>query len=117
MYRFYRQTYQGSALSGEEFNQFLARAEDYLRGLCSRYQVTGSEEDRAMALCAIADAMAYYDAARNGTGGLKYASVGSVSVSGKGVYGVVDISPAAQERELYRRAGRYLRIYRGAGNG
>ena len=114
MYRFYRQTYRGSALSGEEFNQFLARAEDYLQGLYNRYQVTGSEKARAMALCAVADAMAYYDAARNGEGGLRYASVGAVSVSGKGVYGAVDISPAAQERELYRRVSRYLQIYRGA---
>ena len=115
MYRFYRETYRGSGLSAEEFPQFLARAQDYLAGLKSRYVTQGDETAEKMALCALADAMAYYDAARNGQGGLRYASVGTVSVSGKGVYSAVDISPRAQERELYRRAGRYLQIYRGSG--
>ena len=115
MYRFYRESYRGSALSGEEFEAFIARSEDYLQGLEKRYQVTGDQKARQLALCAVADAMAYYDAARSGSGGLRYASVGSVSLSGKGVYSAVDISPAAQQRELYRRVGRYLNIYRGAG--
>ena len=115
MYRFYRETYHGSGLSREEFPRFFARAQDYLAQLKTTCTVQGSEEAEAMALCAIADAMAYYDAARNGQGGLRYASVGTVSVSGKGVYSAVDISPAAQQRELYRRAMRYLSIYRGCG--
>lgn len=113
MYTFYKSVYRGSALSPEEFPQLLARAQDYLAGLKSRYTVQGDERAESMALCAIAETMAYYDAARNGQGGLRYASVGTVSVSGKGVYSAVDISPKAQERELYRRAGRYLTVCRG----
>ena len=115
MYKFYREIYRGEGISAEAFPQLLARARDYLAGLKSRYTVTGDEKAESMALCAICDAMAYYDAARNGQGGLRYASVGTVSISGKGVYAAVDISPRAQERELYRRAGRYLTVYRGKG--
>ena len=70
---------------------------------------------RKMALCAMAEAIGYFDAAQNGQGGLRYASVGTVSVSGKGIYSQVDISAAAQEKELYRTASRYLQIYRGIG--
>ena len=114
MYTFYKEHYHGSVLEAEEFSEVLARAEDYLRGLSRRYRVEGSETDRSMALCAMAEAMAYFDGARNGQGGLRYASVGTVSMSGKGVYSAVDISPAAQERELIRAAERYLTIYRGA---
>lgn len=114
MYDFYQNTYRGSSLTPEEFPELLARAEDKLRGYEAHYQVTGDTAMRAMALCAMAEVLAYYDAARNGQGGLRYASVGTVSVSGKGIYTQVDINPKAQERELYRIAGTYLTIYRGA---
>lgn len=114
MYTFYKEQYCGSALESGEFPEALARAKDYLQGLSHRYRVEGSERDRNMALCAIAEAMSYFDGARNGQGGLRYASVGTVSMSGKGVYSAVDISPVAQERELFRAATRYLHIYRGA---
>ena len=114
MYTFYKEQYRGCGLAASEFPELLARARDYLQALERKFSVTGSETDRSMALCAIAEAMAYFDAARNGEGGLRYASVGTVSISGKGVYSAVDISPAAQERELFRAAARYLNIYRGA---
>ena len=112
MYEFYVNQYGGSSLSGEEFHQMLARAEDRLRRYERSFRVSGTPEDRAMALCAMAECMAYFDAARNGRGGLRYASVGTVSVSGKGVYGSLEISPQAEERELYRCAGEYLTICR-----
>ena len=69
-----------------------------------------------MALCALAETMSYFDAAQNGKGALRYASVGSVSISGKGIYNMLDISPGAQEKEMYRVAERYLEIYRGIRN-
>ena len=111
-FRFYREVYLGTALEEAEFPEAAARACDVLRGYERAYRVTGSEEDRAMAVCAMAEIMAYFDAAQNGQGGLRYAKVGSVSVSGKGIYSQVDISPKAQRRELYRAAGRYLDICR-----
>lgn len=114
MYTFYKEQYHGSTLEAGEFPEALARAGEYLNGLSRRYRVEGSEKDRKLAQCAIAEAMSYFDGARNGQGGLRYASVGTVSISGKGVYSAVDISPAAQERELFRAAARYLDIYRGA---
>ena len=118
MERFYREVYGGSSLSGEELTQLLRRAEEWLAGLGRYCRITGSEEERSKALCALADTLGYYDAAQNGQGALRYASAGSVSVSGKGIYSQLDISPEAQEKELYRVAGRYLDIYRGTvGNG
>ena len=112
MYEFYVNRYKGSSLSGEEFPEVLSRAEDRLKRYERDFRVSGTEDARKMALCAMAECMAYFDAARNGQGGLRYASVGTVSVSGKGVYGSLDISPKAEERELYRCAGEYLTICR-----
>ena len=112
-FRFYRQVYGGTALEEETFLEAAARAEDVLTGYERAYQVSGSETQRGKALCAMAEAIAYFDAAQNGQGGLRYAKVGSVSVSGKGIYSQVDISAKAQEKELYRTACRYLTIYRG----
>ena len=117
MYDFYLNTYHGTAISGAEFPELIARAEDKLASYERAYHVSGEETMRKMALCAMAEAIGYFDAAQNGQGGLRYASVGTVSVSGKGIYSQVDISPAAQEKELYRAASLYLTIYRGtAGN-
>ncbi len=113
MEAFYRDIYRGDSLSEEELGHLLARAEDWLKALERRYRVTGDNHSRKLALCALADALGYYEAAQNGQGALRYASAGTVSVSGKGIYTQLDIRPEAQERELYRIAGRYLEIYRG----
>ena len=112
---FYRNTYGGSALEGQQLTEALKRAEDMLACYERSYTVTGSETARKMALCAMAEAIAYFEGAENGEGGLRYASVGTVSVSGKGIYSPVDISPEAQSRELYRCAATYLDICRGVG--
>lgn len=116
MERFYQDVYGGTALEGEELTACAARAEDVLARFERAYRVAEAVPNgRKMALCAMAEAIAYFEAAQNGRGGLRYASVGTVSVSGKGIYSAVDISPAAQERELYRCASTYLDIYRGTG--
>ena len=115
MYGFYVNQFGGSSISQEDFPELERRARDRLGRYERTYRVEGDENARKMAICAMAEAIAYYDAARNGEGGLRYASVGTVSVSGKGIYARVDISPAAQERELYRTAATYLDIYRGVG--
>lgn len=106
--------YGGRALEGAELSEALRRASDWLNRLERAYTVTEFVENgRKLALCAMADSMAYFAAAQNGRGGLRYASVGTVSVSGKGIYSPVDISPQAQERELMRCARTYLDVYRG----
>ena len=113
MYDFYLNTYCGTAIEAEDFPELMARAEDKLSCYERLYRVSGDETMRRMALCAMAEAIGYFDAAQNGQGGLRYASVGTVSVSGKGIYSQLDISPGAQEKELYRAASMYLTIYRG----
>ena len=112
MEEFYRDVYGGQMAQPEVY---LKRAQEKLRQLERSYSVTEAVTDgRKMAICAMAEAMEYFETAQNGRGGLRYASVGTVSVSGKGIYSAVDISPAAQEKELYRCAQVYLDIYRGA---
>ena len=113
MYEFYRNIYKGDGLEEPEFSRCITRAQEQLDRYKASFRVTGTQEAEMRALCAMAEAIAYFDAAQNGQGGLRYASVGTVSVSGKGIYSQVDISPAARERELYRCAGQYLQIYRG----
>ena len=117
MYAFYRDVYRGTAISEEDWPALEARARAQLERYKRTYRVRGSAAAEQNAVCAMAEAMDYFTAAQNGLGGLRYASVGSVSVSGKGIYTQVDISPAAQERELYRCAGLYLDICRGTGPG
>ena len=114
---FYEYTY-GGCVPAEEITVFLRRAEDQLKDYKRKYTVTAPEEgSEAMAICAMADALAYFTAAQNGTGGvISSASLGSVSVSySGGAAAVVDLSPKGQEKELYRCACRYLDIYRGVG--
>ena len=108
---FYKDVFGGGMAQPEAY---LRRAEDKLRQYERSYTVAEAVENgRKKAICAMAEAMEYFETAQNGRGGLRYASVGTVSVSGKGIYSAVDISPAAQERELYRCACVYLDIYRG----
>lgn len=115
-YEFYLQTYHGNAISAEEWSLFEARAAEQLARYKRIYTVTAPQENaEAMAICAMADALAYFAAAQNGAGGaVASASVGSVSVSYAGT-AAVDISPKAQAKELYRCACQYLEIYRGVG--
>lgn len=115
-FQFYQQTYRGTSLSPEEFQIFGKRASEQLARYKRIYTVTASDENaEAMAVCAMADALAYFCAAQNGSGGsVASASIGSVSVSYGGGQ-AVDCSPKAQERELLRCARLYLDIYRGVG--
>ena len=115
LYEFYTQVYGGTAMDQGVFSELIRRAMDQLARYKRCFRVSGDEQMEKMALCAMAEVMGYFDAAQNGQGGLRYASVGTVSVSGKGIYSQVDISPEAMERELYRAAGTYLDIYRGTG--
>ena len=113
---FYHDTYQGTALTSADWTFFGKRAEEQLTRYKRIYTVTAPEESaESMAVCAMADALAYFCAAQNGSGGsVTSASIGSVSVSYGGGQ-TVDCSPKAQERELLRCARLYLDIYRGVG--
>ena len=116
-YEFYRAKYMGDSIAEADFPRLIRRAGEALARYKRVYSVTAPEKDaEEMAACAMADALNYYDAALNGAGGaVSSASIGSVSVSYAGAASAVDLSMAAQERELYRCACRYLEIYRGCG--
>ena len=123
-YLFYLGTYRSvhalvnsGALSDQEWPEYCSRAEAQLARYKRIYTVTAPDENaEAMAVCAMADALAFFTAAQNGGNGgaVTSAAIGSVSVS-YGNNGAVDLSPKAQERELYRCARTYLDIYRGVG--
>lgn len=114
-YDFYANTYRGSSIPEADWNLFEKRADDQLRRFKRIYTVTAPDENaEAMAICAMADALAYITAAQNGNGGaVASASIGSVSVSYAGA--TVDLSSKAQAKELYRCASQYLDIFRGVG--
>lgn len=116
-YDFYLQNYKGCSIPVEDWWLLEARASEQLARFKRIYTVTGPESNsEALAVCAMADALAYFTAAQNGAGGVvSSASIGSVSVSYGGTQNAVDLSPKGQARELYRCASRYLDIYRGVG--
>ena len=115
-FNFYLNTYRGSSIPATEWTLFEKRAAEQLTRYKRIYTVTAPNEDaEAMAICAMADALAYFTAVQNGTGGaVASASIGSVSVNYAGV-SAIDASPKAQAKELYRCACQYLEIYRGVG--
>lgn len=108
-YAFYTGTYLGGSIPEADFSRLAKRAGEQLARYKRLYTVTAPGADSEnMAICAMADAMYYFEAAQNAP---QSASIGSVSSS----RGTVDISPKAQAAELYRCAALYLDIYRGCG--
>lgn len=116
-YEFYAANYMGDSIAEQDFPRLAKRAWDQLAQYKRIYEVTAPDEDaESMAICAMADTLAYFEAVQNGAGGsVSSASIGSVSVSYAGAGNTVDTSQAAQERELYRCACMYLDICRGCG--
>lgn len=115
-YGFYTDTYKGASIQPLDWDLFEKQAASQLDKYKRIYTVTAPKEhSEAMAVCAMADALAYFTAAQNGAAGtVNSASIGSVSVSYGSTSGV-DLSPKGQERELYRCACQHLDIYRGVG--
>lgn len=112
-YDFYKNTYLGSSITGQEWPALSARAQDQLDRYKRTYTVIAPGKDsEAMAVCAMADVVAVIAAAQSGTGAVTSASIGSVSVS-YGDASSLDLSRKGQARELYSAACRYLDIYRG----
>lgn len=109
-YAFYTDTYLGNSIPERDFPRLSARATEQLNRYKRIYTVNVPEEhseDRAV--CAMADALYYFETVQNTP---QSASIGSVS-SSQGT--AVDISPKAQSKELYRCAAMYLDISRGVG--
>ena len=113
-YEFYANTYGGGTIPEAAWPALEREASAKLRQYKQNYTVTAPDEDaEAMAICAMAEALDYFDAALNGTTAVQSASVGSVSVSYGSAAKSVDLSIKGRERELYRCACLYLDIYRG----
>lgn len=98
-YGFYKGAYMGSRIPEAAFPEFMARAVDALRRLESRYSISGGEDAKNMALCAMAEAI--YDSTGR-RGGVASATAGPVSVRYEG-----------RDRSVYDAAATYLDIYRG----
>lgn len=116
-FEFYKGRYHGGPIPESEWPNYEFRAETQLNRYKRIYTVTVPDynpDAESMAVCAMADALYSFDLIANGEGGVQSASIGSVSTS-YGSQQAVDISPAAQSRELYRAASLYLNIYRGVG--
>lgn len=110
-YAFYVTVYLGDSIPEGEFVPLMQQAQAQLARYRRIYTVTAPAPDsESMALCAMADALYYFQQVQSGAlGGSIH--IGSVSSSAQTTQ--VDMSPAAQERELYRCARLYLEIYRG----
>lgn len=111
-YSFYSVTYLGNSIPDSDFPRLALRAQAQLDRYKRQYRVEGDAEQQNMAVCAMADALYYYEAAASG-GITSGCSVGSVSSSQ--AVTPPDTSPKAQSAELYRCAKQYLSIYRGVG--
>ena len=108
-YVFYTDTYLGASIPQADFPRLAKRAGEQLARYKRMYTVTAIElSSEDMAICAMADALYYFETMANTP---QSSSIGSVSSS----IGAVDISPRAQAAELYRCARQYLDIYRGVG--
>ncbi len=108
-YNFYASTYLGGSIPEADFPRLEKRAGEQLARYKRLYTVTGDATAEDMALCAMADAMYYFETVQNAP---QSASIGSVSSS---IGSRVDISPKAQAAELYHCAALYLDIYKGCG--
>ena len=112
-YAFYTGTYMGDSIPEDDFPRLAARSGEQLARYKRIYTVTATEPDSEdKAICAMADAMYYFEEVLNG-GLTTSSSIGSVS-SSQQIQGA-DISTKAQSKELYRCASLYLDIYRGVG--
>ena len=99
---FYCNSYLGTRIREQEFPQLAAKAASVLAGYQRRYQVSGGETERAMAVCAMAECFLLYDNHRSA------ASVGQVSVH-------YEKPRLTLEQALLKAARIYLDIYRGVG--
>lgn len=113
-YSFYADEYLGSSIPENAWPALEREASAKLGQYKRKYTVTAPEEhSEAMAVCAMAEVLDYFETALNGTGAVQSASIGSVSVNYGNVVSALDLSPKGREKELYRCASLYLDIYRG----
>lgn len=111
-YDFYVSEFCGGSIPFNEFEPYVRRAGAELERLERIYTVSGTQEQRKLAVCAMADSLYYFDNVANGLT-VRSASIGSVSESSSAT---VDISQKEQSKQLYKAASLYLEICRGVGH-
>ncbi len=100
-YDFYVNTYLGDEIPENCFARCAARAGAELNYLSGVYRVVGGDDSRAMAICAMAEAV------------YRHSRIGSVHSSSVGDVSVQYNRLEKLNRDLYDRACIYLDIYRG----
>ena len=102
-YQYYRDEYLGELIPEKLFPGLAKKAGAALGRLCRDYVVSGGEEEKAMALCAMAEELYRWQ----GRGGVTAAIVGAVKVQYQ------DLSNRQLLHRLFSKAAIYLDIYRG----
>jgi len=102
-YQFYTEEFLGESIPEKAFPAMLTRAEEALSRFERDFTVTGEAVSRAMALCAMAEALYEHQDRR----GIREQTVGSVRVRYE--------DGQSLRRCLYEKAATYLDIYRGKG--
>lgn len=100
-YDFYVDTYLGSAVPEKAFGRLAARAQEQLAAFQRDFRVTGGEDARRFALCAMAEVL--YAGLHRGE--LHSANIGGVQVSYE--------NGKSLQKRLLNAAKTYLEIYRG----
>ena len=102
-YQYYTETYLGELIPQKLFPGLEKKASAALHRLCRDYIVRGGEEEKAMAVCAMAEEMYRWQ----GRMGVVGATVGAVRVQYQ------EQSNRQLLAKLYSKAAIYLDIYRG----
>lgn len=117
-YSFYTDTYHGGSISAEEWPAAEREASATLERYKRIYTVTspdGSQDAESMAICSMAEALAFNAKAEAGHGGaVSSASIGSVSTSYAGASSV-DMTEKGKANRVYNAMVLYLDVYRGVG--
>ena len=100
-YAFYVDTYLGSVVPEKAFDRLAARAQEQLAAFQRDFKVTGGEDARRFALCAMAEVL--YAGLHRGE--VRSANIGGVQVSYE--------NKKPLQKRLLNAAGTYLEIYRG----
>lgn len=123
-YNFYVGTYYGIGILAEDWPRLSTRADDELAAMERKYTITGTEEQRNKAICAIADELysrdlitsAAFAVDESGSVGTTRVSIGSVSTSAESVTAAslgVDLTESGLQEQIYNLIGKYMDIYRG----